>query len=351
MAVVRGYIETEYKIDKEYKSNNPNILGRFKALLSRANTVTKNRTYYSAKLWDNVLNSEEFKKKLKKKTLLGEIDHPDESDTSIKRVSHSVINVWRDGDEIWGECEVYNTPNGKILWTLLNAGVQLGISSRGLGSANEGVSIGGCDNVTVLDENDYELIAWDVVIDPSVVGAGVRSLGEGARKRLIKKLSVINESFSREIIESIENEVIKMRDNLELKVVRENLKKKIDELRKLKMENSKLENKVRELSVRDNKNSMYIEELKKELKDIKKRYKEEKSKLLDWINVMEDELKDKKVVIERMNNEISELREEAKKKYIVNINEGMINNRINRYNNDNFGVISGVIRKSLPKNM
>ena len=64
----------------------------------------------------------------------GELDHPDDSVVNLKNVSHIVTDVWWDGKDVMGKIKVLDTPSGRILKDLVNAGVKLGISSRGLGS-------------------------------------------------------------------------------------------------------------------------------------------------------------------------------------------------------------------------
>ena len=67
----------------------------------------------------------------------GELDHPDDSVINLKNVSHMVTDCWWEGKDVMGKIKVLNTPSGRILKDLINAGVKLGISSRGLGSVKE----------------------------------------------------------------------------------------------------------------------------------------------------------------------------------------------------------------------
>ena len=96
----------------------------------------------------------------------GELDHPDDSVVNLKNVSHIVTDVWWDGKDVMGKIKVLDTPSGRILKDLINAGVKLGISSRGLGSVKE--SMGS----TVVQE-DFELICFDIVSEPSTPNAYV----------------------------------------------------------------------------------------------------------------------------------------------------------------------------------
>ena len=109
---------------------------------------------------------------------LGELDHPESSVVNLQNVSHNVQDVWWDGDDVVGKVEILSTPSGNILKELLKAGIKLGISSRGLGSVK---SIG--EN-TVSVEDDFELICWDFVSNPSTHGAFMAPVNEGVNKNV-----------------------------------------------------------------------------------------------------------------------------------------------------------------------
>lgn len=102
----------------------------------------------------------------------GNCDHPDSSVVNLKNVSHIIRKAYFEGDVVKGEVEILPTPSGKILESLVESGVKLGISSRGVGSTRrEG------DYVVVQD--DFQLICWDFVSEPSTPGAFM--LAEGVR--------------------------------------------------------------------------------------------------------------------------------------------------------------------------
>lgn len=97
---------------------------------------------------------------------LGELDHPDSSVVNLSNVSHNVLEMHWDGDDLVGTVEVLSTPAGNILKELFKAGIRLGISSRGLGSVKELRETG-----AVEVQPDFELIAFDFVSNPSTHGA------------------------------------------------------------------------------------------------------------------------------------------------------------------------------------
>jgi len=107
---------------------------------------------------------EGYQKSIKERRSLGELDHPDESVVNLKNASHLVSKMWWDGDSVMGKIEVLDTPSGRILKDLLKAGVKLGISSRGLGTVKE------ANGVTMV-EDDFQLICFDIVSEPSTPGA------------------------------------------------------------------------------------------------------------------------------------------------------------------------------------
>ena len=106
----------------------------------------------------------------------GELDHPDDSVINLKNVSHMITKVWWEGKDVMGKIKVLDTPSGRILKDLMNAGVKLGISSRGLGSVKESMM-----GETIV-EDDFQLICFDIVSEPSTPDAFVYPEGEGPSK-------------------------------------------------------------------------------------------------------------------------------------------------------------------------
>jgi len=119
------------------------------------------RVYPSATLMREVKN---YQKIVKERRALGELDHPETSVVNLSNASHLVTEIWADGDKVMGKLEVLNTPSGKVLKELISSGVKLGISSRGMGSVRE-------DNGNTMVEDDFQLICFDMVSDPSTPGA------------------------------------------------------------------------------------------------------------------------------------------------------------------------------------
>ena len=95
-------------------------------------------------------------------SVLGEVDHPEGLNINIDRVSHMITECWMDGDNGYGKLKILPTPMGQLVRTMLEAGVKLGVSSRGSGNVSED----GSNTVS-----DFEIITVDVVAQPSAPGA------------------------------------------------------------------------------------------------------------------------------------------------------------------------------------
>tara|TARA_Y100000114_G_C11721228_1_gene308586 strand:- start:400 stop:1002 length:603 start_codon:yes stop_codon:yes gene_type:complete len=120
-----------------------------------------NRVYPKAILEREVEN---YARLVNQNRALGELDHPDSSVINLANASHMVTKIWMEGNECKGTIRVLETPAGGILRSLVESGCQLGISSRGMGSVRE-------SNGVTLVEDDFQLICFDMVSDPSTPGA------------------------------------------------------------------------------------------------------------------------------------------------------------------------------------
>lgn len=132
-------------------------------VVQKCNTKNANGRIYEKKtLFREV---ERYKDLVNQRRALGELDHPDSSVISLDRVSHMVTSIWTEGDDVKAKIKVLQElPCGKILAGLIKEGVTCGISSRGTGSVRE-------QNGTTMVEDDFQLICFDMVSDPSTPGA------------------------------------------------------------------------------------------------------------------------------------------------------------------------------------
>ena len=129
---------------------------------------------------------------------LGELDHPDSSVVNLNNVSHNVLDMKFQGDDLIGTVEVLSTPAGNILKELFKSGIKLGISSRGMGSVKEVMREGGN---TVEVQPDFELIAFDFVSNPSTHGAFLSPVNESVHRVVTEKYSNINNIITNIITE------------------------------------------------------------------------------------------------------------------------------------------------------
>jgi len=94
-------------------------------------------------------------------SVLGEVDHPEDLKINLDRVSHMLTNMYMEGNNGYGKLKILPTPMGKLVETMLQSGVKLGVSSRGSGNVDEGSG-----NVS-----DFDIITVDVVAQPSAPNA------------------------------------------------------------------------------------------------------------------------------------------------------------------------------------
>jgi hypothetical protein len=125
-----------------------------------------------------------YLKMVKENRACGELDHPEDSVVNLKNASHMVTSLWWEGKDLMGKIKVLSTPSGKILESLINDGVKLGISSRGLGSVREEMG-------RTLVEDDFQLICFDIVSEPSTQGAFMM-MNESKQKQVFSKADRIN---------------------------------------------------------------------------------------------------------------------------------------------------------------
>ena len=102
-------------------------------------------------------------------SVLGEVDHPDDLKINLDRVSHMITSMWMDGANGFGKLKILPTPMGKLVETMLESGVKLGVSSRGSGNVND------YDGKV----SDFEIVTVDIVAQPSAPNAYPKAIYEG----------------------------------------------------------------------------------------------------------------------------------------------------------------------------
>ena len=164
-------------IEESKQNNDGKIL--MKGVLQKSDTLNQNgRIYPKVILEREVRNYQKF---IAENRALGECDHPDSSVVELKNASHLVREAYMDGDVCYGVVELLNTPSGKILQSLVESGVTLGIPSRGVGSTKRS------GDVDVV-QDDFQLICWDFVSEPSTPGAFMMKEGIEVRRNDLDKV-------------------------------------------------------------------------------------------------------------------------------------------------------------------
>ena len=145
---------------KEQKAAGKPLI--MKGILQKAETLNQNGRVYPKVILEREIRN--YQKFIQENRALGELDHPDSSVVELKNASHTVREAYMEGNIVYGTVEILNTPSGKILQSLVESGITLGISSRGVGSTrSEG-------NMQIV-QDDFQLICWDFVSEPSTPGA------------------------------------------------------------------------------------------------------------------------------------------------------------------------------------
>ena len=174
---------------KEYKDNGGKYIMR--GILQKANTLNQNGRVYPMDILEREVRN--YQKFIAENRALGELDHPDSSVVELKNASHIVREAYMQGDICYGTVEILDTPSGKILKSLVDSGVTLGISSRGVGSTRK-------EGDYQVVQDDFQLICWDFVTEPSTPGAFMmkegREINESDLNRHFTKSDRIDRIFN-----------------------------------------------------------------------------------------------------------------------------------------------------------
>jgi hypothetical protein len=165
MALLCEYTELKYDRNILIESLDPNKpLVLKNVVLQRANAKNQNGRVYPKEVL--MREASEYKKNfVEQRRALGELDHPESPIVNLKNVCCNVVNLWTKDDDVMGDIEILTTPTGNIVRELIRNNIKLGVSSRGLGSVKQ------MDENTVEVQNDFSLVCFDIVSNPSTVGA------------------------------------------------------------------------------------------------------------------------------------------------------------------------------------
>lgn len=133
-------------------------------VLQRANAKNQNGRVYPKEILmrEAKVYKENF---VTQRRALGELDHPESPVVNLKNVCCNITELWTEGDDIKGNIEILTTPMGNIVRDLIRNNIKIGVSSRGMGSVK---SLG---ESAVEVQDDFSLICFDIVSNPSTIGA------------------------------------------------------------------------------------------------------------------------------------------------------------------------------------
>lgn len=178
-ALLTEWIPFEYSSDtiKESRELNGGKI-MMKGILQKADTLNQNGRIYPIEILSREVRN--YQKFIKENRALGECDHPDSSVVELKNASHIVREAYMQEGVCYGTVELLDTPSGKILQSLVESGVTLGISSRGVGSTRR-------DGDYDVVQDDFQLICWDFVSEPSTPNAFMMKEGKDFSRKELNK--------------------------------------------------------------------------------------------------------------------------------------------------------------------
>jgi hypothetical protein len=198
LRLLNSYEVFDYTPDmiKESREKNGGKV-MMKGVLQKADTLNQNGRIYPISVLDREIRN--YQKFIVENRALGELDHPDSSVVNLKNVSHVIKEAYLDKGVVYGTVELLDTPSGKILQSLVESGVKLGISSRGVGSTKK-------QGDYHVVQDDFQLICWDFVSEPSTPGAFM--IPEGKQINSAELKAIFNKS---DRIDRIVNEILSMK--------------------------------------------------------------------------------------------------------------------------------------------
>ena len=170
MKLITEYVENDLEVIAESKNGGEKsyiISGVF----MQANQKNRNGRIYEKSIMENAVEKY-VTEQVKTGRAVGELNHPEGPTVNLDKVSHKITDLHWEGNDIVGKASILKTPMGKIVEGLLEGGVKLGVSSRGMGSL---VSKNGASYVV----KDFMLSTVDIVQDPSAPSAFVNGVMEG----------------------------------------------------------------------------------------------------------------------------------------------------------------------------
>lgn len=171
MKLITEHLDSSIQVLTEAKKDGTKGYA-IEGVFMQAEKANRNGRIYEKKIMESAVNKY-VTEQVKTGRAVGELNHPDGPTINLDKVSHRITDLHFEGNDVIGKASILNTPMGKIVQGLLEGGVQLGVSSRGMGSLEKG-----SDGVMRVG-NDFMLSTVDIVQDPSAHDAFVNGIMEG----------------------------------------------------------------------------------------------------------------------------------------------------------------------------
>lgn len=319
-------IETRLNSLKLNENHSPRkgCLGRIEGICADFANPTRNGRFYSRELWERVFNDDLIKESLESKTLIGELDHPEDRFEPLAKEACVVMTDYTFDDDkkvVYGGFDILDTPAGRILKSLLDYGCVMGVSSRGQGDI-----VTNSQYEEVAPET-YEFACFDVVTTPAVATAR-QHVTESAHKQKIKGLNntiieQVNSSTTNAELDTILRVVEstglsniaavkdairnKRKSIIEGKTISE---KQLKDLQEAKKQIEKLEE---ELNSKESKTITELNKLRKSTSNLSSQvlaYKHRENKLIEKVDSLQNEITSQKSKLRDKRNEVANIRKE-----------------------------------------
>ena len=170
MKLITEYTESNVECIVEKKENGEKNY-RIEGVFAQADTKNRNGRIYPREVMEQAV-AKYVDEQVSKDRAVGELNHPEGPTVNLDKVSHKITELKIEGSNVMGRASILNTPNGMIVKGLLDGGVQLGVSTRGMGSLQN-------QNGAMVVKDDFILNTVDIVQDPSAPTAFVNGIMEG----------------------------------------------------------------------------------------------------------------------------------------------------------------------------
>jgi hypothetical protein len=170
MKLITEYTESNVECIVEKKENGEkNYI--IEGVFAQADTKNRNGRIYPREVMEQAVDKYNTEQVMTKRSV-GELNHPEGPTVNLDKVSHLITELKFEGSNVMGRASILNTPNGMVVKGLLDGGVQLGVSTRGMGSLQN-------QNGAMIVKDDFILNTVDIVQDPSAPTAFVNGIMEG----------------------------------------------------------------------------------------------------------------------------------------------------------------------------